>query len=195
MWINRDSTRTRLWFFFNDLDLTRTRTLETQAWTRTRGIVTRLQHWDKGARPGCFAPGPCPQLFRHWAHLCVCVYTCKCACTGVCQHVHLCVCAHVCLHLHARACVHTHHTVTLVAVVEPGRPAAVEQSPSLVQTLAAGPVVTAGTAGEVLPGVPTVTCLPPAVGLAILRAPRSQREGGEKKKIIDSHKYRNCFIH
>ena len=27
-------------FFFYDLDLTRTR-----AWTRTRGIVTRLQHW------------------------------------------------------------------------------------------------------------------------------------------------------
>ena len=37
-------TRTQLWFFFNDLDLTRTRTLETRAWTRTRGIVTRLQH-------------------------------------------------------------------------------------------------------------------------------------------------------
>ena len=32
-------------FFFYDLDLTRTRTLETRAWTRTQGIVTRLQHW------------------------------------------------------------------------------------------------------------------------------------------------------
>ena len=44
-----DSTRTRLGFFFNDLDLTRTRTLETRAWTRTRGIVTRLQHWYRPA--------------------------------------------------------------------------------------------------------------------------------------------------
>ena len=57
MWINRDSTwtwlvwvvdstRTRLLIFFNDLDLTRT--LETRAWTRTRGIVTRLQHCNTG---------------------------------------------------------------------------------------------------------------------------------------------------
>ena len=43
--LDSDSTQ----IFFNDLDLTRTRTLETRAWTRTRGIVTRLQHWYRPA--------------------------------------------------------------------------------------------------------------------------------------------------
>ena len=43
--LDSDSTQ----IFFYDLDLTRTRTLETRAWTRTRGIVTRLQHWYRPA--------------------------------------------------------------------------------------------------------------------------------------------------
>ena len=84
--------------------------------------------------------------------------------------------------MRVRACVRaclavctTHHTVTLVTVVEPGGPTAVEQPATLVQTLAAGTLVTAGAAGEVLPGVPTVARLPPAERLAVLQPPRPQR--------------------
>ena len=68
----------------------------------------------------------------------------------------------------ARGAPGTHHAAALLAAVEPGRSAAVERAPALVQALAAGPVVAAGAAQQVLVRVSAVTGSPPAVGLAVL---------------------------
>lgn len=60
------------------------------------------------------------------------------------------------------------HAAALLAAVQPGCSAAVERASTLVQTLAAGPVVTAGTAKQIFLCVFTVTGSPPAVCLAVL---------------------------
>lgn len=62
----------------------------------------------------------------------------------------------------------TDHAAALLAAVQPGRSAAVERASALVQTLAAGPVVAAGTAEQILVGVSAVTGSPPAVRLPVL---------------------------
>ncbi|KAG7242664.1 hypothetical protein INR49_020037, partial [Caranx melampygus] len=60
------------------------------------------------------------------------------------------------------------HAAALLAAVQPGRSAAVECASTLVQTLAAGPVVTAGTTEQILVWVAAVTGSPPAVRLSVL---------------------------
>lgn len=62
----------------------------------------------------------------------------------------------------------THHAAALLAAVQPGRPAAIERASALVQTLAAGPVVTGGAAEQILVWVSAVTGSPPAVRLPVL---------------------------
>lgn len=63
----------------------------------------------------------------------------------------------------------THHAAALLAAVQPGCSAAIERASALVQTLAAGPVVTAGTAEQILVWVCAVTGSPPAVCLPVLQ--------------------------
>lgn len=63
----------------------------------------------------------------------------------------------------------TNHAAALLAAVHPRGPAAVERSSALVQTMAAGPVVTTRAAEQILLRVCTVTGSPPAVSLPILQ--------------------------
>lgn len=60
------------------------------------------------------------------------------------------------------------HAAALLAAVQPGRSTAVKRASTLVQTLAAGPVVTSRTAEQILIRVSTVTWSPPAVRLSVL---------------------------
>lgn len=75
----------------------------------------------------------------------------------------------------------TDHAAALLAAVQPGRSAAVECASALVQTLTAGPVVTAGTAEQILVWVSAVTGSPPAVRLPILHngGHRGQTDSGQ----------------
>lgn len=64
----------------------------------------------------------------------------------------------------------TDHAAALLAAVQPGCSTAVECASALVQTLTAGPVVTGGTAEQILVWVFAVTGSPPAVRLPILNS-------------------------
>lgn len=79
---------------------------------------------------------------------------------------------HVIAHQHRanqRPAVHLPlHAAALLAAIQPGCSAAVECASTLVQTLAAGSVVTAGTAEQILIWVSAVTGSPPAVCLPVL---------------------------
>lgn len=62
----------------------------------------------------------------------------------------------------------TNHAAALLAAVNPGRSAEVQCASALIHALTAGPVVTAGTAEQVLVGVSAVAGSPPAVRLPVL---------------------------
>lgn len=64
----------------------------------------------------------------------------------------------------------TDQAAALLAAVQPGRSAGVEGASALVQALAAGPVVAARTAEEILVWVPAVAGSSPAVGVAVLHS-------------------------
>lgn len=68
-----------------------------------------------------------------------------------------------------RVCVCAYHAAALLAAVQPGGPAAVQGASALVQALAAGPAVTAGTAEQILVRVGAVAGSPPAVRLPVLQ--------------------------
>lgn len=72
--------------------------------------------------------------------------------------MNVCICTILC----------TNHATALLAAVQPGCSTWVEFASALVQTLTAGPVVTAGTAEQIFVWVSTVTGPPPAVRLPVL---------------------------
>lgn len=76
----------------------------------------------------------------------------------------------------------TDHAAALLAAVQPGCSAAVERASALVQTLAAGPVVTAGTAEQILVRVSAVTGSPPAVRLPVLHNRGHSGQGGKRSR-------------
>lgn len=86
----------------------------------------------------------------------------------LCEPADLATAVRVCVSVCSSVFLWTDHAAALLAAVQPGRSAAVERASALVQTLAAGPVVTAGTAEQVFVWVCAVTGSPPAVRLPVL---------------------------
>lgn len=78
----------------------------------------------------------------------------------------------------------TDQAAALLAAVEPGGPAGVEGPSALVQALAAGPVVTAGTAEEVLVRVPAVAGSSPAVGVAVLHSRGHRGQARKQAEVL-----------
>lgn len=77
----------------------------------------------------------------------------------------------------------TDHAAALLAAIQPGRSAAIECASTLVQTLAVGPVVAAGTAEQILVWVSAVTGSPPTVRLRVLHNRGSQRSEGKQCQV------------
>jgi len=111
-----------------------------------------------------------------FVYVCLCIYMCVCICVFVC--VYVCVYVYV--------CVCTHHAAALLAAVQPGRPAAVQRAAALVQTLAAGPAVAAGAAGQVHVRVCAVAGSPPAVRLPVLQGANGRKNlSSEKSSTLE----------
>lgn len=71
----------------------------------------------------------------------------------------------------------------MLATIQPRSSAAVERAPALVQTLTAGPVVTAGTAEQILLWVSAFTRSPPAVCVAVLYGRGHVGQVADKRQI------------
>lgn len=85
----------------------------------------------------------------------------------------------------------TNHAAALLAAIHPGCSTVVECASALVQTLTAGPVVTAGTAEQIIFWVFTVTGSPPAVCLPILNSGNS----GQGTNRLTAGQVRTCSKH
>lgn len=80
-------------------------------------------------------------------------------------------------------CLYADHATAMLATIQPRGSAAVQRAPALVQTLAAGPVVTAGTAEQILLWVCAFARSPPAVCVAILYSRGHIGQVADKRQI------------